>query len=101
MKNNFLNKISYTILVVLLCTANTVFASNVAYSSIKTTAVKFILVMMVIVIFSIIIFVGLALYNKFFVSPQIKDYEMNKHSLRTPRDEDEALVMFISKNRLK
>lgn len=101
MKNSFLNKILFAILVVLLNTTNVVYASGIGRAALKTTAVKFILAMMVIVIFSIIIFAGLSLYNKFFVSAQIKDYEMNKHSLRTPRDEEEALVMFISKNRLK
>ena len=32
---------------------------------------------------------------------KIKDYKLSKDSLRTPNDKDEAVIMFITKNRLK
>ena len=51
--------------------------------------------------FSILLYVILALYNKFFVGEQIKDFNLRKDSLRTPADKDEAVMMFIAKNRLR
>ncbi|MBD5401693.1 hypothetical protein HDR58_02670 [bacterium] len=91
----------YAILVVLFGTANFAFAKSANIVAMKTVAVKFTLAMLVIAVFSIIIFVGLSIYNKFFVPPQIKDFDLNKDSLRSPRDVDEAVRMFIAQNRLK
>lgn len=102
MKNKFQKVLSYAILVVLLCTTNFAFAQNPQnIIAMKATVVKFTLAMLAIVVFSVVIFVGLSLYNKFFVASQVKDYKLNRDSLRTPSDSDEAVIMFITKNRLK
>jgi hypothetical protein len=100
-KNRFSLKNIFAILVVLFCTTDFAFAKNSNIAAMKTIAVKFILAMLGIVFFSILMWVGLSLYNKFFVSLQVKDAELKKNSLRTPQDKDEAIMMFISKNRLK
>ncbi len=100
MKNKFIKNIFIAILAVFSCTANFAYAVTIP-PEIKTLAVKFSLAMFGIVLFSILISVGLSLYNRFFVSAQIKDYKLNKDSLRTPKDTDEAVMMFITKNRLK
>lgn len=100
MKNNlFVNRVIMAILAVFLCTAN--FAHAALPAEIKTVAVKFTLAMFGVVLFSVLITVGLSLYNRFFVSSHIKDYKLNRDSLRTPKDKDEAIMMFITKNRLK
>ena len=100
MKNNLLTKLFTAILAVFFCTAD--FAYSVSVSpEIKTSAVKLGLAMFGVVMFSILLSVGLSLYNKFFVSAQIKDYKLNRDSLRTPQDKNEAIMMFITKNRLK
>ena len=104
MNNKIIQKIFYAISVVLLCT--TEFACSAEKSpevnlAMKAVIVKFSLVMIGIVVFTILISVGLSLYNKFFVAAQIKDYKLSKDSLRTPSDKDEAVLMFITKNRLK
>lgn len=102
MKNKFYKNLLNAILVVLLCTTNFAFAAGASHTAeIKTIAVKFVLAMLGVALFSILIFVGLSLYNKFFVASQIKDYKLGKDSLRTPRDIDEAVMLFITKNRLK
>lgn len=101
MKSNFFNKILYAILVVLVCTTNFAYAKNPNIAAIKTIAVKFSLAMIGVVLFSILICVGLSLYNRFFVAAQIKDFKLSKESMRSPRDEDDAIMMFITKNRLK
>lgn len=105
MKNKFFKSIKYAILVVLLCTANFAFAVNSAEASnipaMKTIAIKFVLAMLGVAFFSILIFVGLSLYNRFFVSREAKDFNLRRDSLKTPQDEDEAVLMFITKNRLQ
>ncbi len=102
MKNKILTNLSYAILVVLLCTTNFAYAINKPHiAAMKTIAVKFSLAMMGVVLFSIIMWLGLSLYNRYFVAKQIKDFKMSQDSLRTPLDNDEAIKMFITKNRLK
>ena len=101
MKNNIQYKI-FAILVVLFCTTNFAYAKNLTLSpEIKTIIVKFGLAMLGVVLFSILISIGLSLYNRFFVSSYVKDYKLNRDSLRTPSDKDEAIAMFITKNRLR
>lgn len=98
--NNLLNKMFIVLLAVFLTTANSAYALSLP-AEVKTVAVKFTLAMLGVVIFSIVISVGLSLYNRFFVSSQIKDFKLSRDSLRTPTDKDEAFIMFITKNRLK
>lgn len=101
MKNNILfYKLFIAILAVFLCTANNAYAAALP-PEVKTIAVKFTLAMLGVAVFSVVISVGLSLYNRFFVSSQIKDFKLSRDSLRTPVDKDEAFVMFITKNRLK
>ena len=104
MNNKFVQKFIYAISVVLLCTTEFAYAAEqtpALKDAMKTMITKFSLAMAGVVVFSIVICVGLSLYNKFFVSSQIKDYKLSKDSLRTPRDTEEAVLMFITKNRLK
>lgn len=102
MKSNFSINLLRAILVVLFCTTNFAFAqNNIPVAEIKTIAVKFLLAMFGVFLFSILTFVGLSLYNKFFVAAQVKDFKLSRNSLRTPKDIDEAIMLFITKNRLK
>ena len=104
MNNKLIQKIIFAISVVLLSTTEVAYAveqSPEMKLAIKTMVTKFSLAMIGVVVFSIVISIGLSLYNKFFVSSQIKDFKLSKDSLRTPNDKDEAVIMFITKNRLK
>ncbi|MBO6180304.1 hypothetical protein IJ674_08020 [bacterium] len=98
MKNNFY-RIIMTVMAVLF-TAMPSFASKLT-PEMKTVMSKFGLAMGGVVAFSLILYIGLSLYNKFFVGEQIKDFKLRKDSLRTPADKDEAVMMFIAKNRLR
>lgn len=98
--NSLLNKIFIVLLAVFFSTANSAYALALP-TEVKTIAVKFTLAMLGVVVFSIVISIGLSLYNRFFVSSQIKDFKLSRDSLRTPADKDEAIMMFITKNRLK
>ena len=104
MNNKLIQKIIFAISVVLLSTTEVAYAveqSPEMKLAIKTMITKFSLAMAGVLVFSIVISIGLSLYNKFFVASQIKDFKLSKDSLRTPNDKDEAVIMFITKNRLK
>ena len=89
------------ILVVLLCTTNFAFAKPIASAAFKTGIVKLSLAMLGVFVFTIIMTVGLSLYNRFFVPNEIKNYKLGKHSLRGPSDKDEAIIMYLTKNKLR
>lgn len=101
MKNKIIHKLMYAISVVILFTADFAYSSPSAKAAIKTLITKYSLAMFGVAFFTILIYVGLAVYNRFFVSSQIKDFKLSQDSLRTPSDKDEAVMMFITKNRLK
>ena len=74
---------------------------NSGILSLKVVAVKFGLAMGGVVVFSILLYVGLSIYNRFFVDAKIKNFNLRQDSLRTPSDKDEAVMAFITRNRLK
>lgn len=98
MKNNIYR--FYMAFMAVIFTALPSFASKIT-PEMKVVMTKFGLAMAGVVAFSLVLYIGLALYNKFFVGEQIKDFKLRKDSLRTPSDKDEAIMMFITKNRLR
>ena len=98
MKNN-LHKILLAVLTVFY-TAIPSYAVKLTPEA-KVIATKFGLAMGGVVAFSLVLYIGLSIYNKFFVDEQIKDFNLRKDSLRTPADKDEAVMMYIAKNRLR
>lgn len=90
----------YISVMAVFCAAMPAFALNLT-PEMKVIITKFGLAMGGVIVFSLILYVGLSLYNKFFVDEQIKDFRLRKDSLRTPADKDEAIMMFIAKNKLK
>ena len=88
-------------LIVLLSSVNMSFALDKnEMLQLQTLVSKFSLTMLGLVVFSFVIFIGLTLYNKFWGNGKIQTYELKKYSLRPPKDVDEAIYMFIEKNRL-
>ena len=100
MKNKIFNKIILPVLAVYM-TAMPVFAKTLSHPELKFVIKKFGIAMLGVMLFSFILYLGLTIYNKFFVSEQIKDFKLRKDSLRTPSDKDEAIMMFVAKNKLK
>lgn len=101
MKNKALKNIIYTLFAVIFITAEGVYAAQSHFMDIKTVLSKFGLAMFGVMLFSFLLYFGLSLYNKFFVSEKIKDFKMRQDSLKTPSDIDEAIMTYITKNRLK
>lgn len=101
MKNRFFNNLWNAILVVLFCTTNFAYAKVPHLHTVKTIAVRYSIVIAAIVSFSILLCVGLSVYNKFFVSAHLKDKNLENASLKSPTDVEDAIRMFIAKNRLK
>lgn len=89
------------ILAVFLCAANFAFATDSNYAILKAGIIKYSTVLFAIAITSIVLTVGLSVYNRFFVRSQMNNYKLNRDSLKSPTTEDEAVLMYISKNRLK
>ena len=94
-------KILVAILVVLFGTTNLAYSAPAVTTSIKSGIVRLSLAMLGVVAFSVIISIGLSLYNRFFVPSDIKNYKLSKNSLRSPSDKDEAIIMYLAKNKLK
>ncbi len=94
-------KILVAILVVLFSTTNLAYSAPAVTTSIKSGIVRLSLAMLGVVAFSVIISIGLSLYNRFFVPSDIKNYKLSKNSLRSPSDKDEAIIMYLAKNKLK
>lgn len=101
MKNKKFHIFLVATLVVLLCTTNLAFAQPAGLAALKTGVVKIFLAMLGVGVFTIVISIGLSLYNRFFVPDEVKNYNLSKNSLRSPSDKDEAIIMYLTKNKLK
>lgn len=105
MKNNLINKMIIALFAVMMSAGNafaqTQAASAPAPEEVKALISKFVIVMIGLFAFSFILYIGLSIYNKFFVDAKIKDVNLRKFSLKSPKDLDEAVMMFIEKNRLQ
>ncbi len=67
---------------------------------IKQTAIKFLLAMGGVALSSFIIFIGLSLYNNFFVAHKSTNFDKDD-SLSTPDNVNDAVNFFIKKNKLR
>lgn len=79
-------------------TVNAGLCEQARNTSMTTTITKFALAMGGVVLSSLIIFVGLTVYNKFFV--KIRKHSIEEEILRTPKTVDDAVNFFIHKNKL-
>lgn len=79
-------------------TANAGMCEQTRNAVMNTAASKFLLAMGGVVLSSIIIFVGLTVYNKFFVN--VNKHSVEEEILKTPKNIDEAVKFFIQRNRL-
>ena len=80
---------------------------NVAYAipkrlvPYKASISNFMLVMIGIVFFMGLIFIGLSIYNKYFVSKSIAEYKLRKYNLADSVDKDDAILNYVTKNKLR
>ena len=72
-----------------------------APAGLSNTMIKFIITMFGVVLSSVVIWLGLTIYNKFFVKNRLKNRELPEDTLNTPKTIEEAVTFFIKKNRLK
>lgn len=101
MRNITFKKLAYILMGLYLLAPQVVFAKSTLPAEFKVVFAKFSVGMIGVALFSFLIYLALALYNKFFVAPHIKNEEMRRNSLNSPRDKDEAISDFIMRNRLK
>ncbi len=62
--------------------------------------VKFAIAMIGVMLSSVVIFAGLWVYNKFFVDKSLFPNNDKDDVLNTPKSVDEAVVLFIKRNKL-
>lgn len=62
--------------------------------------IKFAIAMAGVMLSSFVIFVGLWIYNKFFVDKSLFPYNDKDDVLNTPKTVDEAVIFFIKRNKL-
>ena len=62
--------------------------------------IKFAIAMAGVMLSSFVIFVGLWIYNKFFVDKSLFPYNDKDDVLNTPKTVDEAVTFFIKRNKL-
>lgn len=88
------------LLITLFLTTNAGFCETTARNAVVHSAmIKFGLAMAGVIISSIVIYLGLSIYNKFFVkSPSLSPEE---EIVKTPKTKEEAIKFFINKNKLK
>ena len=70
-------------------------------SGISLTMTKFLITMVGVILSSVVIWLGLTIYNKFFVKNHFKQTPIDEDTMNTPKTIDEAVTFFIKKNRLK
>ncbi len=70
-------------------------------TGISLTLTKFIITMVGVLLSSIVIWLGLTIYNKFFVKNRFKQASIEDDTMNTPKTIEEAVTFFIKKNRLK
>ena len=66
----------------------------------KSSISNFMLVM-IVVFFLGLIFIGLSIYNKYFISKSISEYKLRKYNLADSVDKDDAILNYVTKNKLR
>lgn len=66
----------------------------------KETILKFVIAMAGVLISSVLIFLGLTIYNKFFVNKSMFADNNSDDALNTPKTVDEAVNFYIKRNKL-
>ena len=79
-------------------TVNAGLCEQARNTGMSTAITKFALAMGGVVLSSVIIYIGLTLYNKFFV--QVRRHSIEDEILKTPKTVDDAVKFFIQKNKL-
>lgn len=84
-----------------IASVNTAYAIPKKLMPYKSSISGFMLVMIGIVFFLGLIFIGLSIYNKYFVSKSITEYKLRKYNLADSVDKDDAILNYVTKNKLR
>ena len=84
-----------------MASVNTAYALPKKLVPYKSSISNFLFVMMGIVLFMGVIFVGLTIYNKYFVAKNMTEYKLKKYNLADSVDKDDAILNYVTKNKLR
>ncbi len=82
----------------MILTANAGLCEQTRSAGMSMAITKFVLAMGGVLLSSVIIYVGLTVYNKFFVKS--RSHSLEEEILKTPKTVDDAVRFFIHKNKL-
>ena len=101
MKNKFIYNFTGMAFALILSGVNASYSLPAKLEPVRGSANNLILAMLGIVIFLGIIYAGLFLYNKFIVSKNLTNYELRKYNLADSVDKDDAILNYVTKNKLR
>jgi len=101
LKNKFFQKLYIGLLAVLLCTADRALAAhNLQLIAPQSVSTKLIIAACGVAGVLFVIFIALTVHKKFAETIETKSYQLNKNSLKSPQDKEEAILMYLAKNKL-
>ena len=96
-----LNKLIMFVFTLAFASVNAAYAIPNKLVPYKASISNFMIVMIGIVFFLGLIFIGLSIYNKYFVSKSITEYKLRKYNLADSVDKDDAILNYVTKNKLR
>ncbi len=81
--------------------ADAVYALPQKLKPFEASISNFSVVMLAILLFLVVLFIGLTIYNKIFISSKLSDYELRKYNLADSVDRDDAILNYVTKNKLR
>jgi len=99
--DNFLKIFGISVFALVISGADAVYALPEKLKPLESSISNFSMVMLVILLFLVILFVGLTIYNKIFISAKLSDYELRKYNLADSVDKDDAILNYVTKNKLR
>ena len=101
MKNNLFIKFSIVVFALAFAGVNAAYSLPQKLTPYKSAISGYILVMIGIIFFLGLIFIGLTIYNKYFIAKNLANYHLKKYNLADSIDKDDAILNYVTKNKLR
>ena len=101
MRNNLLIKLNLVVFTLVLTSVNAAYSLPKKLEPLSPSISKLLLVMIGIIFFLGLIFIGLTIYNKYFIAKNLANYHLKKYNLADSVDKDDAILNYVTKNKLR
>ena len=99
--NHKISKFTMLVFTLAITGVNTAYSLPEKLVPFKSSISNFLFVMIGIVLFLGLIFIGLTIYNKYFIAKNMADYQLRKYNLSDSVDKDDAILNYVTKNKLR